>query len=288
MSTAHGGQVLLSNPTAELVRGELPEDVTLRDMGEHRLKGLLNPEHLWQMVAPDVQQDFPPLQSLNAIPNNLPVQLTSFIGREKDIAEVKRLLASSRLVTLTGSGGAGKTRLSLQVAAEVIDDFNHGVWFVELAPLTDPALVPQAIAAVLGLREDAHRSLMTALTDYLHAKTLLLILDNCEHLIEACAQLADALLHACPRLKILASSREALGIAGEVAFRVPSLSIPDARQATSIETLTQCEAVRLFVERAATALPGFSVNHPTTPRPSRRSASGSMASHWRSSWPPRA
>ena len=133
MSVAHGGQVLLSNPTAELVRGELPADVTLRDMGEHRLKGLLNPEHLWQLVAPDVRQDFPPLQSLNAIPNNLPVQLTSFIGREKDIAEVKRLLSASRLVTLTGSGGAGKTRLSLQVAAEVIDDFTHGVWFVELA-----------------------------------------------------------------------------------------------------------------------------------------------------------
>src|SRR5512137_1333723 len=212
MSAANGGQALLSNPTAELVRGDLPADVTLRDMGEHRLKGLVNLEHLWQMVAPDVQQDFPPLSSLNAIPNNLPVQLTSFIGREKDIAEVERLLSSSRLVTLTGSGGAGKTRLSLQVAAEVIDDFAQGVWFVELAPLSDPALVPQAVASALGLREEKGQPLMTMLTDYLHAKTLLVVLDNCEHLIEACAQLADALLHACPRLKILASSREALGI----------------------------------------------------------------------------
>src|SRR5512136_51016 len=147
MSIAHGGQVLLSNPTAELVRGELSAAVTLCDMGEHRLKGLLNLEHLWQLIAPDVRQDFPPLRSLNEIPNNLPVQLTSFIGREKDIAEVKRLLSSSRLVTLTGSGGTGKTRLALQVAADVIDDFAQGVWFVELAALTDAALIPQTVAS---------------------------------------------------------------------------------------------------------------------------------------------
>ena len=130
MSTAYGGQVLLSNSTAELVRGQLPANVTLRDMGEHRLKGLVNLEHLWQMVAPDLVADFPPLQSLNAIPNNLPVQLTSFIGREKDIVEVKRLLSASRLVTLTGSGGAGKTRLALQVAADVLDTFKDGVFFL--------------------------------------------------------------------------------------------------------------------------------------------------------------
>ncbi len=215
MSVAHGGQVLLSNPTAELVRGELPADVSLRDMSEQRLKGLLNPEHLWQLVAPDLRQDFPSLQSLNAIPNNLPVQLTSFIGREKDIAEVERLLSASRLVTLTGSGGAGKTRLSLQVAAEVIDEFAQGVWFVELAALTDPALIPQTAAAVLGLREEPGRPLLTLLADYVHAKTALIILDNCEHLIEGCARFADTILHAAPQVKILASSREAFNIGGE-------------------------------------------------------------------------
>ena len=254
------------SPTAaELVRGELPADVTLRDMGEHRLKGLLNPEHLWQVVAPDLRQDFPPLQSLNAIPNNLPVQLTSFVGREKDIAEVKRLLSVSRLVALTGSGGAGKTRLSLQVAAEVLDDYKEGVWFVELAALTDPALIPQTVAAVLGLREESGRPLMAMLTDYLRAKTALIILDNCEHLIEGCAQFADALLRAAPQVKILASSREALSIGGEATYRVPSLAVPDPQHLPSLEALTQYDAVRLFIERAKAVAPSFEVNDANAP-----------------------
>jgi predicted ATPase/class 3 adenylate cyclase len=265
MSTAHGGQVLLSNPTAELVRGELPTDVSLRDTGEHRLKGLLNPEHLWQLVAPDLRQDFPPLQSLNAIPNNLPVQLTSFIGREKDIAEVKRLLSAARLVTLTGSGGAGKTRLSLQVAAEVIDTFDNGVWFVELAPLTDPALIPQTVASMLGLREEQGRPLMTVLTDYLRAKTALIIFDNCEHLIEGCAQFADTVLRAAPQVKILASSREAFNIGGVATYRVPSLAAPDPQHMPSLEALTQYDAVRLFIERAKAVMPSFEVNDANAP-----------------------
>ncbi len=259
MSVAHGGQVLLSNPTAELVRSDLPVDVTLRDMGDHRLKGLLNLEHLWQLVAPKLRQDFPPLPSLNVIPNNLPVQLTSFIGREKGIAEVKRLLASVRLVTLTGSGGAGKTRLSLQVAAEVIDEFTHGVWLVELAPLADPALLAQAITAALKLREDNQRTSLEVLVDYLRTKNTLLILDNCEHLIEACARLSESLLRACPKLKILASSREALGIAGETPYRVPSLKTPHPEQLPSLEILREMEAIRLFLERAVLAKPDFAV-----------------------------
>src|SRR5512136_49787 len=265
MSVAHGGQVLLSNPTAELVSGELPAEVTLRDMGEHRLKGLLNPEHLWQLVALDVRQDFPPLQSLNAIPNNLPVQLTSFIGRENDIAEVKRLLSSSRLVTLTGSGGAGKTRLSLQVAAEVIDDFAQGVWFVELAALTDAALIPQTVASALGLREEQGRPLLTLLTDYLRAKTALIILDNCEHLIAGCAQFAHTLLHAAPQIKILASSREALDIGGEATYRVPSLAAPDPQRLPPLDTLTHYDAVRLFIDRALAVQPAFQVNNANAP-----------------------
>ena len=155
------------------MRGELPAEVTLRDMGEHRLKGLLNPEHLWQLVAPDVRQDFPPLQSLNAIPNNLPVQLTSFIGREHEIAEVKQELTEHRLVTLTGSGGTGKTRLSLQVAAEVLDHFEHGVWFIELAPLVDPDLISQTILSVMGISEQPGKVPLEVLKEYLHDKKVI-------------------------------------------------------------------------------------------------------------------
>ncbi len=264
MSVAYGGQVLLSNPTAELVRGDLPADVTLRDMGEHRLKGLLNPEHLWQLVAPDVRQDFPPLPSLNTLPNNLPAQLTSFIGREKELARIREKLAKFRLVTLTGSGGVGKTRLSIQAAYDCLPDYHHGAWLIELAPLTDPALVPQAIVTLFGLPEDAARSPVAVLTDYLREKTLLLLLDNCEHVIDACAQLAEQLLRHCPNLRILASSREALGLDGEAALRVPSLSLPPADAATR-ESLSQSEAAQLFIERAAVALPGFVLTEANAP-----------------------
>jgi predicted ATPase/class 3 adenylate cyclase len=286
MSVAHGGQIVLSNVTAELLRGSgaVPQDVMLRGVGEHRLKGLLNPEHLWQVVAPDLPQNFPPLASLNTIPNNLPIQVTSFVGRAKEIAEVKQMLSGkdltgfhasrlsglpARLVTLTGSGGTGKTRLSLQVAAEVLDSFKDGVWFVELAPLTDPALVPITIASVLGVREEQGRPLLATLMDWLHHKQLLFILDNCEHLIEACAQLADAVLHASRETRILASSREALGIAGESAYRVPSLAVPpnfrSLQDFGSLEQLTQYAAVRLFIDRATQALATFSVTNANAP-----------------------
>jgi len=258
MSTAHGEQVLLSNPSAELVRGDLPADVTLRDMGEHRLKGLEKTEHIWQLLAPELRQDFPPLQSLNTTPNNLPVQLTSFIGREKELTRIAEKLAASRLVTLTGSGGVGKTRLAIQTAHECLPDYRHGAWLIELAPLADPALVPQAIITMFGLQEDAARATLTVLTDYLREKTLLLVLDNCEHVIDACAQLAEHLLLHCPTFRILATSREALGIDGETALRVPSLSLPPADKATRA-ALSQSEAAQLFVERAAVALPDFAL-----------------------------
>jgi len=261
MSVAYGGQVLLSNASAELLRNELPEGVALRDLKEHRLKGLLIPEHLWQVVAPDLQKDFPPLQSLNEIPNNLPIQLTSFIGREKEIAELKRELKGHHIVTLTGSGGTGKTRLCLQVAAEVIDSFPDGVWLLELAPITDPALVPYALANLLGLRESAaaNHTIAELVSSYFHSRTALVVFDNCEHLIDACVRLADLLLHSCKDLKILASSREALGIEGEMAWHVPSLSSPDIRQLPAIEGLSQYEAVRLFTERATLVQPHFAV-----------------------------
>ena len=265
LSAGHGGQILLSLASQELVRDQLPAGVSLLDCGERRLKDLVRPEHIFQVLAADLPVDFPPLKTLDTLPNNLPVQLTSFVGREKEIAEVKNALANHRLVTLTGPGGTGKTRLSLQVAADVLEAFPKGVWFVELAPLADPALVAQKAAFALGLRELQGRPAQDVLSDYLREKTLLLILDNCEHLVEACAALADALLRACPGLKILASSREALGIAGEAPFGVGSLTNPDPRRLPPIETLTQYEAVRLFIERATTVLPTFAVTNENAP-----------------------
>jgi predicted ATPase len=226
-------------------------------MQEHRLKGLLNPEHIWQVDAPDLPQAFPPLESLNAIPNNLPLQLTSFVGRERELAEIKQLLLTTHLLTLTGSGGTGKTRLSLQTAADVLESFADGVWFVELAPIADPALVPQTVATALGIRELPGHSIQDLLVDYLRGKRLLLILDNCEHLIDACAQFANQLLRACPNLKILASSREALGIAGEHAYRVPSLSIAELRQTPALDAIRHNDCVQLFVERALAAQATF-------------------------------
>lgn len=260
-AVAHGGQVLLSQTTRDLVENELPDGVTLRDLGEHRLKDLQTAKHLYQLIIPELPCEFPPLRTLDVVPNNMPLQLTSFIGREKEIGEIKERLGRARLLTLTGPGGSGKTRLSLEVAAEVLDlkQFENGIWFVELAPLSDPALLPQTVAMTLAVREEPGRPVSSSLMDYLRDKTLLLILDNCEHLIEACAKLAEQLLRACPHLKILASSREALGIAGEVPYRVPSLSLPDPSH-LSVLTLANYEAVRLFIDRAMTLQPTFAVN----------------------------
>jgi len=193
-------------------------------------------------------------------PNNLSLELSSFVGREKELAEVKRLLEDNRLLTLTGSGGCGKTRLALEVAAgELAEGFEDGVWLVELAPLADPSLVAQAVAFTLKVREQPGRSLTGTLSDHLGSRKLLLVLDNCEHLIEACAALADALLRSGPELRVLATSREALGITGEVAWPVPSLSLPDLRRLPEVESLTLYESARLFVERAAAVNPSFAL-----------------------------
>jgi len=273
MSVAHGGQIVLSAEVAELVHSDLPPNSNLRDLGQHRMKGMTQREHLFQLSAPGLPAGFSPLATLDAIPNNLPVQLTSFVGREQEITHVQQLINPPRtaglgqrggvdevrLLTLTGPGGTGKTRLSLQVAARVLEAFPDGAWLVELAPLADPALVVQTLAAALGVREQPERPLIEVLLDYLRAKHLLLILDNCEHLIEACAQASDRLLRVATGVKILASSREALGIAGETAFRVPSLSAPAADSAFTLEALGQFEAVRLFVARAQLALPSFAL-----------------------------
>ncbi len=256
MSVGHGGQILLSVTTADLVRDHLQADTSLRDLGEHRLKDLVRSEHIFQLNQLGLPADFPALKSIDTYPNNIPVQLTTFIGREHEMGEARKLLSSGRLLTLIGPGGTGKTRLSLQLAADVLPSFADGVWVAELAPLTDPALIIQTVASVFGLREQLGMPLTGLVIDYLRAKELLLVLDNCEHLIDACAQWTDQLLHACLNVKILASSREALGISGEAVYRVPSLSLPAGSEVTR-DMLIQSESVQLFVERAIAANPKF-------------------------------
>jgi len=270
LAAAHGGQILLTLATEELVRDHLPEGVSLRDLGERRLRDLNRPEHVFQAVAADLPSEFPALRSLETFPNNLPIQLTSFIGREKEMAEVKRLLATTHLLTLTGSGGTGKTRLSLQLAADLLDQFPDGVWLVELATLEEPCQVAEAIAAALQVHEEPGQQLLVTLTNFLRNKKLMLILDNCEHLISECARIAETLLRACPGLQILCSSREPLGIAGERTWPVPSLSIPESwrdevRGSDAAERLTQYEAVRLFIDRATAVRPAFHVTNATAP-----------------------
>jgi predicted ATPase/class 3 adenylate cyclase/uncharacterized protein HemY len=261
LSTGHGSQILLSGPTTELVRHRLPPGASLRDLGQHRLKDLLRPEQVYQLLHPDLPDNFAPLKSLDIRPHNLPLQVTSFVGREREMQEVKQLLATTRLLTLTGSGGTGKTRLSLQVAADLLEEKSDGVWLVELAPLTDPPLVPQAVASALAVREEAGQPLLETLVENLKTKQVLLILDNCEHLLSGCAALADRLLRSCPQVQILASSRERLGTAGETAYPLPSLQTPDPRRLPSVEDLTEFAAVRLFLDRTMAAAPSFRLTH---------------------------
>jgi len=261
MSAAYGRQTLLSSTTEQLTRDSLPKDITLRDLGERRLKDMPQPEHIFQLIIPNLPANFPPLRTLEASPNNLPTQLTSFIGREKELADVKHLLTNTHLLTLVGPGGTGKTRLSLQIATDLLETFPHGVWLVELAPISDPLLVASTTAAALNLPAEVHRPAIDMLCDYLRERELLIVLDNCEHLVEACAQIVDRLLRAAPKLHMIASSREALGITGEVSYRVPSLELPDLKNLPTFELLNQYEAVRLFIERATSAVSTFSVTN---------------------------
>lgn len=259
-AAGHGGQILVSRTTRDLVADDLPPEVDLLDLGEHRLKDLATSHRLFQVLAPGLPREFSALRSLDARPNNLPRQLTSFVGREQELADGKAMLIAGPLVTLTGPGGVGKTRLALELAAEVLDSFDDGAWVVFLASLTDPAFVLQEVATTMGAVEQPGRALIDTVLDHVRSRRLLLVLDNCEHVVRACAETADALLRAAPGLRIVATSREGLGISGEGLFPVPSLSVPDPGGVTSGDVLARSDAVRLFTERAMAALPSFRVS----------------------------
>jgi predicted ATPase/class 3 adenylate cyclase len=263
MQAAHGGQILLSQAVVDHARDCLPPSVSLRDLGAVRLRDLATSEHVYQLLHPQLRQDFPALRSLESSPNNLPQQVTSFIGRERELADAKRLLEGTRLLTLLGMGGLGKTRLSLQIAADVLEIYPDGVWFVDLAPLKDPLLVPNAAAQVLRIHEEPGKTLTQSLCAHLREHKLLIVLDNCEHLIDACASLADALLQAAPGLRILATSREALHIRGEQTYPVLPLATPDRK--ANVDELLRSEAVQLFTERARLQKPSFSITERDAP-----------------------
>lgn len=263
-AAAHGGQVLLSETIQKLVTNDLPENVTLRDIGQHRLKDLREPKHLYQLIVPGLPADFAPIKSLDALLNNIPIQLTSFIGREQEVAELKELLQSTRLITLTGPGGSGKTRLAIQVAGEIIEHFRNGVFFVALAPLTDPKLIVSAIAQPLGIKETVGNSMADNLRDYLQSKSLLLVLDNFEQVISAAPVIAE-LLSTCRDLKVLVTSREGLHIGGEREYPVPPLPVPDLTKLPPLESLTQYASIALFLQRAKAVKPDFQITKETAP-----------------------
>jgi predicted ATPase/class 3 adenylate cyclase/Tfp pilus assembly protein PilF len=254
---AYPGQVVLSNETRVIVERQLPPHVTLRELGKYRLKDLNELEHLYQLVIPGLPSEFPPLKSFEFIANNLPLQLTSFIGREREIEEIRQLLNSARLITLTGAGGTGKTRLAIEVVQTMGNQYPDGAWVVDFAVLPEPSLIWQSIASVLAVREEPNRSLTQTLIDFLRSKRLLLLFDNCEHLISACAQVVGMLLQVCPQLQILATSREPLGIPGENQYYVPTLTTPQMDAELLLEELSRTEAVRVFIDRAVMVRPAF-------------------------------
>ncbi len=251
LSIAHGAQTIVSGSTAKLLAGRLPSGITLRDLGEHRLKDLARPERVFQLDADELPASFPPLRSLGETPrHNLPEQLTSFVGRERETAEVAKLVGSSALVTLTGAGGTGKTRVALRVAAEQLDAWRDGVWLVDLASITQSDSVATQIGAVLQVREQTGRAFLDTLVESVRDRQLLLVLDSCEHVIDGAATVVDALLQSSPDLAVLATSRESLGVRGENVYRISSLAVPDADE-TALERIAGTEAVRLLVDRMA-------------------------------------
>ena len=265
MSAAYGGQVLMSESTEALVADSLPTDLTLRNVGTHRLRDLAKPERLFQLVVKGAPDTFPALRTLDGTPNNLPTQLTSFVGRADLVSRAKGLLDRARLLTLTGPGGIGKTRLSLQVAAETFDQFPDGVYFVPLSAVRDPELIPSVINQQLGIATAGNRLPLDALLDHLRSKKVLLVMDNFEQLLPQAAGFPSRLLQSSPGLRVVVSSRAALRAYGEQEFPVEPLHVPDAKSHPSLEALSQYEAVALFIERAVAAKPDFHATNENAP-----------------------
>ena len=261
MAAAHGGQVLLSTVAAGLARDRLPDDASLRDLGEQRLKDLLQSERIFQLVHPRVQVEFPPLRSLDRRPNNLPIQLSEFLGRDAELNEIHRLLADPglRLLTLAGPGGIGKTRLALQAAADLIDRFDGGLYFVDLSPVRQAEAAFDSIVRAVGLTGAGQGQPLDVLREALATREVLLLLDNFEQVMDAADGVAD-LLHVCSKLKVLVTSREALRLRGERLFQVPSLSLPpEGSPPQRAESVAGYEAVRLFLQRAREVHPDFAL-----------------------------
>jgi predicted ATPase/class 3 adenylate cyclase len=269
-AAGHGGQILASPAIAAVLADRLPAEIAFRDLGKYRLKDFDVPASIFQVTGPGLATDFPALRSVGGPPTNLPAQLTSFVGRERELGELRALAQASPLVSLIGTGGAGKTRLMLQAAAEELDRRPDGAWLVELASIADPDQVDDEVVRTLGVHSEPGRAVLDGLIDFLRSKSLLLLLDNCEHVIGSAADLAVRLTQTCPALTILASSREALGVPGEVVFPVPSLAVPGRRAETEtdrhrdaaddwVSEIGSAEAVRLFVDRATAALPSFAL-----------------------------
>ena len=256
-AAGHGGQVLLTKSTSDLVAGRLGGGFGLKRLGEFRLRDLAEPELIFQLIHADLPVDFPPIHTVAERTGNLPLQVSPFIGRARELDQTAAALGEARVVTLTGAGGVGKTRLALQAAGQVSSRFGDGAWLCELAPVRDPAVVDDAVAAVFAVSAPAGLSTSEALVEFLRSKQLLLVLDNCEHLLEGAAVLADVLQRSCERLVILATSREGLGIEGERLVPVPPLAVPGTD--ADLTAITQAEAVQLLAERAAAVKPDFAV-----------------------------
>jgi len=249
MSVANGEQILI---TKEIYNSLTNSNslYSFRDLGKRILKNIILPEHIYQILAEGIPSDFPPLNILDARQNNLPSQLTNFIGRKKEIEDIKKLFPDTRMLTLTGTGGTGKTRLALQIASEFLDEFENGVWIIELSPITDPELIVKEISNVLNLKENPGTDNLELLKEFLKDKKILLIFDNSEHLLSRCSPLAEALLTFCAGLKIISTSREAFNISGEIIYRVPPLSLPVNIKNETAETLMEFESVTFFLDRA--------------------------------------
>ena len=265
MSIGHGGQILLSGVTRELAHGDLPSGAELIDLGSYRLNDLTEPEQVWHLTMKGLPADFPPLRSLDTTPHNLFIQQTSFRGREHDLEELKALLSQHALLTLLGPGGIGKTRLSLEAGAQVLDQYPDGVWLVDLAPISDPELVFSAIAKELGMTQVGGRGVDESIERWLKRKKLLLILDNCEHVLDAAANIANAITRSCPEVRVLATSRQALGVSGEQVFRLTSLDVPSEHSHLTAAAAMEFGAIALFVDRARSVDKTFALTDDNVP-----------------------